>query len=60
MDFSSNISNYKLTYERIKIEKIDNIVKQIQKLLKFDQKCTKKIKSIMQKQINNYYKEIKY
>ena len=47
MSFSSNISNYDSTCEQIKIKKIDNIVNRMQKLLKFDQKYMKKIKSIM-------------
>ena len=52
--------NYYSTRERIKAEKIDNIVNRMQKLLKFDQKHIKKIRSIMRKQINKYRKEIKY
>ena len=36
MSFSSNISNYDLTRERIEAEKIDDIVNRMQKLLKFD------------------------
>ena len=60
INFSSNISNFDLTRERIKIKKIDDIVNQMQKLLKFDQKHMKKIRSIMRKQINKHHKKMKY
>ena len=60
ISFSSNISNYDSTRERIEAEKIDDIVNRMQKLLKFNQKYMKKIKSTMRKQINKYRKEMKY
>ena len=60
MSFNSNISNYDLTRERIEAEKIDNIVNQMQKLLKFDQKHMKKIRSTMRKQANKHRKKMKY
>ena len=60
MSFSSNTSNYDSIRERIEAEKIDDIVNRMQKLLKFDQKHMKKIKSTMQKQVNKHRKEMKY
>ena len=60
MNFSPNISDYDSTRERIKVKKIDDIVNRMQKLLKFDQKHMKKIRSIMQKQINKHRKKMKY
>ena len=60
MNFNSNISDYNSTRERIKTKKIDDIINRMQKLLKFDQKHMKKIKSIMRKQINKHCKEMKY
>ena len=60
MSFSSNISNYNLIRERIEAEKINDIVNRMQKLLKFDQKHMKKIKSTMRKQVNKHRKEMKY
>ena len=60
MSFSSNISNYNSTRERIETEKINDIVNRMQKLLKFNQKHMKKIKSTMRKQINKHRKKIKY
>ena len=60
MSFSSNISNYDSTRERIEAEKINDIVNRMQKLLKFDQKHIKKIRSIMRKQVNKHRKEMKY
>ena len=60
MSFSLNISNYNSIRERIEAEKIDDIVNKMQKLLKFDQKYIKKIKSTMRKQINKHCKKIKY
>ena len=36
MSFGSKISNYKSTRERIEIEKINDIVNRMQKLLKFN------------------------
>ena len=60
MSFSSNTSNYNSIRERIKTEKIDDIVNWMQKLLKFNQKRVKKVRSTMQKQINKHRKEMKY
>ena len=60
MSFSSNISDYDSTCERIETEKIDDIVNRMQKLLKFDQKHMKKIKSTMRKQVNKHRKKMKY
>ena len=60
MNFSPNISNYDSTRERIKTKKTDDIVNQMQKLLKFDQKHIKKIRSTMRKQINKHRKKMKY
>ena len=60
MSFNLNISNYDLIHKRIKTKKINDIVNRMQKLLKFNQKYMKKIKSTMRKQINKYRKEMKY
>ena len=60
MNLSSTISNYDSTSERFEVEKIDDIVNRMQKLLEFDQKHIKKTRSIMQKQVNKYRKEKKY
>ena len=60
MNFNSNISNYDSTRERIKARKIDDIMNKMQKLLKFDQKHMKKIRSTMRKQVNKHRKEMKY
>ena len=60
MSFNLNTSDYDSTRKRIKAEKIDNIVNRMQKLLKFDQKHIKKIKSTMRKQVNKHRKEMKY
>ena len=60
MSFSSNTLNYNSTRKRIEKKKTDDIVNQMQKLLKFDQKHIKKIKSTMRKQINKHRKKIKY
>ena len=60
MSFSSNTSNYDSIHKQIEAKKIDDIVNRMQKLLKFDQKHVKKIRSTIQKQINKHRKEIKY
>ena len=60
MNFNLNTLNYDSTRERIKIKKIDNIMNKMQKLLKFNQKYIKKIRSTMRKQINKHRKEMKY
>ena len=60
MNFSLNIINYNSIRKRIEAEKINDIVNWMQKLLKFDQKHMKKIKSIMRKQINKHRKKMKY
>ena len=60
MSFNLNTSNYNSTHERIETEKINDIINRVQKLLKFDQKYIKKIRSTMQKQIIKYCKGMKY
>ena len=60
INFNSNISNYDSIHERIKTEKINNIVIKMHKLLKFNSKYMKKIKLTMRKQINKHRKEMKY
>ena len=60
MSFSPNIPNYDSIRERIETKKIDDIVNRMQKLLKFDQKRMKKIRSTMRKQINKHRKEVEY
>ena len=60
MNFNLNTSNYDSTRERIEAKKIDDIVNRMQKLLKFDQKHMKKIRSTMRKQINKHRKKVKY
>ena len=60
MNFNLNTSNYDSTRERIEAKKIDDIVNRMQKLLKFDQKHMKKIRSTMRKQINKHRKKMKY
>ena len=57
MNFNSNISNYNLTRERIKAEKINDIVNQMQKLLKFDQKHIKKINQQCESRLTNIAKK---
>ena len=49
MSFNSNTLNYDSTRERIETKKINDIVKRMQKLLKFNQKHIKKVKLIMRK-----------
>ena len=60
MNFNSNTSNYDSTRKRIETKKIDDIINRMQKLLKFDQKHIKKIRSTMRKQVNKHRKEMKY
>ena len=60
MSFNSNISDYDLTRKRIEAEKINDIINRMQKLLKFNQKHMKKIRSTMRKQVNKHRKEMKY
>ena len=60
MSFSLNTSDYNLTRKRIKVKKINDIVNRMQKLLRFDQKHIKKIRSTMRKQVNKHRKEMKY
>ena len=54
ISFNLNIPNYNLIRKRSKTKKINDIVNGMQKLLKFNQKHTKKIKSKMRKQINKH------
>ena len=60
MSFSPNIPNYNSTRERIEAEKVNDIVNRMQKLLEFDQKHMKEMRSTMRKQVNKHCKKMKY
>ncbi len=60
MSFSSDTTNYKMTYERLEAKKADNIVIQIKELLSFDRQQLKKTKLTIEVQINKHRWDIIY
>jgi len=54
MSFDSDIMNYETTHERLKARKADDIVIQMKELLNFDHQQLKKMKLIIEVQINKH------
>ncbi len=60
MSFDSNTTDYETTCERLEARKTDDIVIQMKKLLSFDHQQLKKMKLIIEVQINKYKRNITY
>jgi len=60
MSFNSNITDYKTTCERLEVRKANNIVIQMKELLNFDHQQLKKMKLIIEVQINKHRRNIIY
>jgi len=60
MSFDSDTTDYKITCERLKVRKADDIVIQMKELLSFDRQQLKKTKLIIEAQINKHRRDIIY
>ena len=60
MSFDSNTTDYEITYEWIKARKADDIVIWMKELLNFDHQQLKKIKLIIEAQINKHRQDVIY
>jgi len=54
MSFNSNTTDYKTTCERLEAKKADDIIIQMKELLSFDRQQLKKMKLIIEVQINKH------
>jgi len=54
MSFNSDMTDYKMTHQRIEARKIDDIVTQMSELLIFNRQQLKKIKQITEAQMNKH------
>ncbi len=60
MSFDSDTTDYKMIHQRIETRKIDDIVTQMSELLIFDHQQLKKIKQIIEAQINKHKWDVIY
>ena len=60
MSFNSDTTDYKITHQRIEARKIDDIITWMSKLLIFNHQQLKKIKQIIEVQINKHRQNIIY
>jgi len=60
ISFDSDMTDYETTRERLKARKVDDIVIQMKKLLNFDHQQLKKMKLIIEVQINKHKRDITY
>ncbi len=54
MSFNSNMIDYKMTHQCIEVRKIDDIITQMSELLIFNHQQLKKIKQIIETQMNKH------
>ncbi len=60
MSFNSNTIDYKITHERLKVRKTNDIIIWMKKLLSFDHQQLKKMKLIIKVQINKHKWNVTY
>jgi hypothetical protein len=60
MSFDSDTTDYKTTCERLEARKADDIVIQMKELLTFDHQQLKKMKQIIEAQINKHRRDVIY
>jgi len=60
MSFDSDTMNYETTCERLKARKADDIIIQMKELLIFNHQQLKKMKQIIEAQINKHRRDIIY
>jgi len=54
MSFDSNTTDYKTTCEHLEVKKVNNIIIQMKELLNFNHQQLKKMKLIIEVQINKH------
>jgi len=54
MSFDLNTTDYKTTYEHIEAKKVNDIIMQMKELLSFNHQQLKKMKQIIEAQINKH------
>ncbi len=60
MSFDSNTTDYETTHERLEARKTDDIVIWMKELLSFDHQQLKKMKLIIEVQINKHKQNVTY
>jgi len=60
MSFDSDTTDYKTTRERLEVRKADDIVIRMKELLNFDRQQLKKMKLIIEVQINKHRRNVIY
>ena len=60
MSFDSDTTDYKITCERLEARKVDDIIIWIKELLIFDRQQLKKMKQIIEAQINKHRRDVIY
>ncbi len=60
MSFNSDTTDYKITCKRLEVRKVDNIIIQMKELFIFDHQQLKKMKQIIEAQINKHKWDIIY
>ncbi len=60
MSFDSDTTDYKTTHEHLEVRKVDDIVIQMKELLNFNHQQLKKMKLIIEVQINKHRRDITY
>ncbi len=60
MSFNSDTTDYKITCERLKARKVNDIIIQMKELLIFDHQQLKKMKQIIEAQINKHKWDVNY
>jgi len=60
MSFDSDTTDYKTTRERLEVRKADDIVIRMKELLNFDRQQLKKVKLIIEVQINKHRRNVIY
>ncbi len=60
MSFNSDTTDYEITCKRFEARKVDDIVIQMKELLIFDYQQLKKMKQIIEAQINKHRQDVIY
>jgi hypothetical protein len=60
MSFDSDMMNYEITCERLEARKVNDIVNKMKELFIFDHQQLKKIKKVIESQINKHQRNVIY
>ncbi len=60
MSFDSDTTDYKMIHQRIEARKVDDIVTRMSELLIFDRQQLKKIKQVIEAQVNKHRRDVIY